>query len=185
MKLTIEKRTSTKKSSNKKLRAEGRIPVVIYGHGQETMNASIEGIEMQKILSRLQKGSLPTTVFSLESAEGAFKAVVKDIQYHPTTYDILHLDFERLSDDVKVRVKVPLRPVGMQNCHGIRQGGVLRPVLRHLPVECYPKDLPKEFFVDVSDLGIKQGKRLHSVEIPEAVRPLMDLNEVAVLIAKR
>ncbi len=185
MKLSVEKRSDLKKSITKKLRKTGFIPAVVYGKGKEVENIIVDHSEFRKGLNKLVPGALPVTVFTIEEAGSSFKAVLKDIQYHVTTYDILHLDFERLSDEAIVRVRVPIRCTGEDVSPGVKQGGVLRTVIRHLRVECLPKDIPSEFIIDASDLNMRQAKRLSAITLPEGVKPVADLNEVAAIIAKR
>lgn len=186
MKLKIEKRTAERKSDCKKLRNLGKIPAVVYVHGKASEPIAVDAAEFEAILRNLKQGRLPTTKITLVDESGKEKKVlVKDIQYHVTTYNVVHLDFEELIDDVKVKVKVPIECIGEVDCVGIKLGGVLRRVIRHLRVQCFPKDLPEFFQMDVKSLGLKESRKLVDMEIPEGVRPLMDLNEVAVVIAKR
>ena len=84
-----------------------------------------------------------------------------------------------------VNVNVPIRFAGVADCAGIKLGGFLRQVIRHLRVNCLPSKMPKEFVLDVKDLGMKQTKRIKDIKMPEGVLPLAPLNEVVVVIAKR
>jgi large subunit ribosomal protein L25 len=68
---------------------------------------------------------------------------------------------------------------------GIKLGGVLRQVIRHVRVRCLPKDLPSFFELDIRELGVKQSKRLREIQIPSTVSPLVDMNEVVAVIVKR
>lgn len=186
MKLKIEKRSAERKSDSKSLRNTGKIPAVIYNRGKASEPIAVDAAEFDTIMRNLKKGRLPTTKITLVDESGKEKTVlVKEIQYHVTTYRVVHLDFEELIDDVKVKVKVPIECIGEVDCVGIKLGGVLRRVIRHLRVQCLPKDLPEYFQMDVKTLGLKEVRRLADMKIPEGVRPLMDLNEVAVVIAKR
>ncbi len=186
MKLTVSKRNSAKKSEAKKLRREGDIPAVIYSGGKEGEIITVKGNEFQKHLSHIKRGHLPTTVFTLVDGEGTErKAIIKDIQYHVTTYNIMHLDFEELHDDVLVNVKVPIEFLGAAECIGVKLGGVLRQVIRHLRVRCLPKNIPEGFGLDVRTLNMKDTIRLHDIDIPEGVRPMANMDEVVVVVAKR
>lgn len=186
MKLTVSKRNSEKKSEAKKLRREGNIPAVIYSGGKEGTAITVDGREFQKHMSNVKRGHLPTTVFTLVDEEGKErKAIVKDIQYHVTTYNILHLDFEELHDDVLVNVKVPIEFLHAADCVGVKLGGVLRQVIRHLRVRCLPKDMPHSFGIDVKSLNMKDTKRLRDIDIPAGVRPMANMDEVVVVVAKR
>ena len=186
MKLTVSKRTHNKKSEAKVLRREGNIPAVIYSGGKEGEAISIKLSEYRHHLSQIKRGHLPTTIFTLVDEQGnERRAIVKDIQYHVTTYDVLHLDFEELQDDSLVNVKVPIEFIGAADCVGVKLGGVLRQVIRHLRVRCLPKDIPTSFGVDVKSLNMKDTKRLRDIVIPEGVRPMANMDEVVVVVAKR
>lgn len=186
MKLRTVKRTAESKSEVKRLRREGFIPAVIYIKGKVGETIAVNGTEFGSFLRHVQSGHLPTTVFTLTDDKGQERRVlVKDIQYAITTYAVTHLDFEELVDDHKVNVKIPIECVGMADCLGIKLGGVLRQVIRHVRVRCLPKDLPSFFELDVRELGQRQSKRLSDIQIPQTVRPLMNLNEVVAVIVKR
>lgn len=186
MKLAIEKRTTEKKRDTNRLRRDGKIPAVLYSNGNVGETITVDNAEFGALLRSIKKGALPTTVIALTDAEGKERtAIVKGIQYQPTTYNIVHLDFEELHDDARVSVKVPLRFTGVLECVGIKHGGVLRPVIRHVKVNCLPKDMPSEFVLDVQDLEIKGVRRLADIAMPEGVKALVPLTEVAVVIAKR
>ncbi|NNM42843.1 MAG: 50S ribosomal protein L25/general stress protein Ctc [Chlamydiae bacterium] len=185
MKLTVIERVGHKKSDVKEVRRKGDIPAILYSPGTECENIIISGTEFSTVLREIQPGMLPTTVFQLNKGGKSFRAIVKDIQYHPTTYRVLHLDFERLHDDVPVSVKVPVRFTGAAECTGIKLGGFLRQISRYVKVQCLPKDLPTEFFVDVRDLGIRQSKRLSDITLPKGVKALAAPSEVIVVVAKR
>lgn len=187
MKLNVSKRIAQKKSEAKRLRRANNIPAILYLKGKHSDNVAIDGAEFQKHLNTMRKGHLATTVFTLVDADGKeVKAIVKEIQYHPTTYNILHLDLEILHEDVPVNVRVPIVPKGVADCVGIKLGGVLRQVIRHLKVRCLPKNLPENFELDIRDLKMKDSLRLRDIVIPEGLKPMVpDLNEVAMVIVKR
>lgn len=185
MKLSVSKRSADKKSTKNLMRVKGDIPAILYGKGKENHLLCADGTEFNAILRKIEKGHLPTTVIELEGEGIKTKAVVKDIQYHPTTYKILHLDFLELDDKTPLCINVPIQCAGEAECEGIKLGGFLRQVIRHLKVRCYPKDLPSKFVIDVKELGIKQTKRIKDVVMPSGVEPLAPMNEVVVVIAKR
>lgn len=186
MKLSMTKRSAGSKQELSQIRRAGNIPAVIYSKGSVGENIYVSGPEFKAVLRSLKPGCLPTTVFSLTGENGKEKrAILKDIQYKPTTYDVWHLDFEELIEGVSVNVKVPIQCTGVVDCVGIKLGGVLRQVIRTLKVNCLPKDIPSEFQLDVRELHISQTKRLSDIQLPNTVRPLSDLKEVAVVIAKR
>lgn len=186
MKLKVFPRKGKNKSEINQIRREGNIPAIIYNRNKASETMTVHGIDFTGLLRKVQNGHLPTTVFDLVDEKGKVRhAVIKEIQYAPTTYQVNHLDFEELLADEKINVKVPIECTGVVDCVGIKLGGVLRQVIRYIRVRCLPKDLPRSFNLDVKNLNLFEVKRLSDLEIPQDVRPLADLNEVAVVIAKR
>lgn len=185
MKLTVQTRDAKTKGDLKQIRREGNIPAIIYSSSRQPEKMVVNGEEFSAILRGVLPGQLPTTIFVLNDGKKEKRAIIKDIQYHLTTYKVSHIDFEELIDDVPVSVKVPVNCTGIVDCVGIKLGGFLRQVARHVKVECLPKHIPSEFIVDVKDLGIRQSKRLKDIVMPQGVRPLAASNEVIVVIAKR
>ena len=185
MKLTAKMRVKSKKRDAKRIRRSGDIPAVIYASGKPSEMLHIDGQEFAALLRKIKPAHLSTTKITLDFDGKKRVVLVKDIQYHPTTYSILHLDFEELLDDVLVNVRVPINCIGIMDCAGIKLGGVLRQVIRQVKVRCLPKLLPEAFDVNVKDLGIKQSLRLSDIQIAEGIRPLAKLEEVVVVIAKR
>lgn len=185
MKLTLSQRKGETKSEKNLIRHRGNIPAVVYSKGRENRLVTINGIEFDGVLRSIQKGQLPTTVFHLHGEGVAVKAIVKDIQYEPTTYKVMHLDFLEIHEEQSINVNIPIRFSGVADCTGIKLGGFLRQVIRYLKVNCLPSKMPKEFVIDIKDLGMKQTKRIKDIKMPEGVEPLAPLNEVVVVIAKR
>lgn len=186
MKLQVIERKSEKKSEAKSLRREGLIPAVIYHRSKPAETISIDATEFGSILRNVIPGRLSTSVFTLTDAKGKTrKAILKDIQYNPINYAVIHLDFEELIDDVTVNVKVPVECIGAAESSGIKLGGYLRQVMRYIRVNCLPKDIPQFFQLDVKEMSMNDKKRVKDIQIPNTVRPLTKLNEVVVVIAKR
>lgn len=186
MKLNIKTRLAETKGEANAMRRAGNIPAVLYAKNQPNRLYEVSGEEFRTHLRKMPKGNLPNTVFSLEDEKGnTIKAIVKDIQYHVSNYNILHLDFLELKDDVEVNVKVPLRFIGAADCVGVKLGGVVRAVIRHVKVRCLPQDIPSEFNLDITKLSMNQSLRLSSLKMPENVKSLLSPKETAVTIAKR
>jgi len=185
MKLKIVKRSGAKRSESGRIRREGNIPAILYSQKSENELISIDGMEFAEILRKIVSGRLSTTKITLVDGDKEVQAIVKEIQYHPTTYQVLHLDLERLVPNTPITVKVPIEFSGVADCAGIKLGGFLRTVLRHVKVECTPDKMPDVFTIDVKGLVIGQSQRLSAISIPEGVKPLDSLKEVAVVIAKR
>lgn len=185
MDLNYTKRAVACKTEVKRLRREGKIPAILYSEGKKGEEIAVDGNELKKILNRLEQGTLSTQVFMLSDGGKKRKAIIKDIQYKVTSYDIIHLDFEELHDNVSVNVNIPIRCVGAAECAGVKLGGFLRQIIRAMRVRCLPKDIPALFEVDVRELHVGQSKKLRDLVIPKNVKPMADLKEVAVVVSKR
>jgi large subunit ribosomal protein L25 len=185
MKLAVKQRVGEKKKDVKEIRREGNIPAIIYSSKGQPEKLIVSGAEFNTILRKMKPGQLPTTVFVLSDGKKDRRAIIKDIQYRLTTYNVSHIDFEELIDNIPVCVKVPVNCIGIADCMGIKLGGFLRQVIRHVKVECLPKNIPSEFLIDVKDLGIRQSRRLKDLAMPNEVRLLASPEEVVVVIAKR
>ena len=185
MKLTLSKRSGKRKSELTEIRFRKDIPAVIYSKGQPGEKVTVKNAEFSEAIRHLQKGFLPTTVFEIDLEGNKRRALVKQIQYHPTTYQVLHLDFLLLVDETPLHIKIPITCVGQADCIGIKLGGFLRKVKRHVKVRCLPKDVPNDFKINVKELKIGDLKRVRDLDVSENVRLLMPDHEVIVVIAKR
>jgi len=185
MKLKISKRPTEKKRESNRLRRDGHIPAVMYSRDIEAKPITVDGQDFGAALRDIPKGRLSTTVFTLVDENGQeMQGLVKDIQYHPTSYDILHLDFEVLDQKVPVKVKVPIECTGVIDCVGVKLGGVLRMVVRKVKIQCLPKDIPAMFELDVTNLGLNKFFKISDLSISDKLTRL-DKDCVAVVVAKR
>jgi large subunit ribosomal protein L25 len=185
MDLKIAKRKGQNKTESKVIRREGNIPAVLYSKGKSGENIVVSGKEFKKALNQIETGTLPTTIFVLNIDGSKRRAILKDVQYHITNYEVIHLDFEELVDGNEVSINVPIQCTGVVDCVGIKLGGSLRQVVRTLRVRCLPKNIPSQFEVDIRDMNVGQSKKVSEITLPSGVRPLTDTNTVAVVIAKR
>ena len=183
--LDIQPRAAQNRGKTRRGRELGRIPAVIYGGKTPAVSVEFELAQFVKIQNKIRPGHLSTARFSLTEQGTSRSALIKEIQYHPVSYAILHIDFELLHDDLSIAVKIPLDFAGVEECSGVKQGGFLRQVIRSVKVRCLPRDIPECFTLDVRDLGIKESRKLREIEFPERVMPLAPLQEVAVVVSKR
>jgi large subunit ribosomal protein L25 len=186
MKLQTLKRPAEKKREVNRLRREGFIPAVIYRRGQAAENISVSTTEYNSLLRNVESGRLSTKVFTLFNENGVSrKAVLKEVQYNVINYEVIHLDFEELHEDESLTVKIPIECVGIADCKGIKLGGALRQPIRYVRVKCLPKDIPDAFFLDIKDMALYDTRKISDLPIPESVKPMAKMNEVAVVIVKR
>ena len=185
MKLKLVKRESNKKSDLTKERFEGNIPASIYNSGKPSTKVTVNGVEFAAIIRSIPKGHLPTTVLELDLEGKLYSVIVKEIQYHSTTYQVRHLDFQVLEEKTPIFVKVPVVFSGSRECVGVKLGGFIRQVLHHIKVYCLPSDMPKNFTLDIRNLEIGQSKRIRDIDTGDKVRTVINEQEIVVVIAKR
>jgi len=185
MKLTIKERKTKSKGELNRIRHEGNIPAVLYSAKGENSFVTINGSEFLAHSRNITPGGLATSIFEVEVDGKILKVVVKDIQYDPTTYAIIHLDFLPLQKDAALTINVPIHVVGLEECVGIKLGGFLRQVRRYVPVRCLSQNMPKEFILDIRDLQIGSAKRGKDLEVPNNVKILILPKDVLLVIAKR
>jgi large subunit ribosomal protein L25 len=107
-------------------------------------------------------------------------ALVKEMQFHPISGDVIHADFYEVDLTAKIQVHVPLRFVG--KAVGIARGGILQPIVREIEVECLPLDIPESFNVDVSALDIGDSVHIGDLQIPTGVASLAEDNLALVTV---
>ncbi|RNC91977.1 MAG: 50S ribosomal protein L25/general stress protein Ctc [Allomuricauda sp.] len=149
-------RESVGKASTKALRNAGKVPCVLYG-GETPVHFSADEIAFKNLV---YTPNAHTAVIELESGE-KFDAVMQDIQFHPVTDKILHIDFYQLFEDKPVTMRIPVRLEG--NSPGVRNGGRLLFRKRKLEIKALPKDLPDFFNVDISKLKIGENIAVESL----------------------
>jgi len=160
--LEATKRETRGKNAARRVRAEGRIPAVVYG---DKAGAAVIAVDPKTLLRILHSESGVNTLISLKfEGEGDTRVLVRDYQVDPVTQKPLHVDFYRIAMDKKLRVTVPVQLKGEPK--GVKaQGGILDFVSRDIEVECLPADIPEHIDIDVSELLLNQGIRVR--DLPE------------------
>lgn len=177
--IRVELREPGTKGKAKRLRREGKVPAIFYGPKAKTVPLEIDKKEFLSRVTDLE-GSRIFRVKS-ESPDLADKvALVKEIQLHPVTGEVLHADFYEVDLTVKIQVKVPLHFVGKSE--GVVRGGILQPVVREIEVECLPMDIPEYFNVEVSLLDIGDSLHIKDLSMPEGVVAVYETNLTLVTV---
>ena len=170
MELAADRRRNTGKEFSRKRRSEGRIPGVIYGKGLPSRPIEFDRKSLERFLDTARRGTVVVRMTVRDGADGKESyAVLKEVQTHPLTDQVTHVDFYEVALGQKFRIEVPIRIRG--KAAGIELGGILEVVMRSIEVECTPANVPEFIEADVSALGIGQAVTLESVRFPEGVVP--------------
>ncbi len=176
MTLDAEPRTLTTKGDVKLMRQNGRVPGIAYGDKGGPVTLSVDEKSIQAILK--QPGGRNALV-TLKIGGASHPVLIKEIQRHPITRALWHLDFQRISLKDKIETKVPVHVKG--EAPGVKVGGgVLEHLVREIRVRCLPTEIPTSIDVDISGLQLNQGIRAKELKLPEGVEVLMDAEGVVV-----
>ena len=136
------------KNAARRVRAQGKIPAVVYGAAQPAVAVEVDPKQIQRILHS-EAGH--NSIFDLQVGGDTAKAMIVDWQYEPIKGKLIHIDFKRIALDKPIRVEVPIQLTG--TAVGVKtQGGILDQTLREIELECLPADIPTHIDLDVSEL---------------------------------
>ena len=158
------------KNVNRRLRAQGLIPGVLYGARKAAVPVAVSPKEIGTIL---RSASGENTLFDLQLDGSRRKVILKEFQVEPLKGRLLHADFYEVALDQALEVTVHIELTGVPT--GVKvEGGILDFVTRELQVECLPTDIPEKIVVDVSELGMGKHVRVSEIKAPERVTILTD-----------
>jgi large subunit ribosomal protein L25 len=164
--INAEPRSDTGKGASRRLRRTGQVPGIVYGAHR---NPSMIALAHNELVQHLEHEAFYSHVLSLKVGSQAERVVLKDLQRHPSKPFVLHVDFQRVAEDEKLKLHVPLHFVGEEVCPGVKQGGIASHTQSDLEVACLPKDLPEYIEVDISALGPGESLRMSDLKLPEGV----------------
>ncbi len=174
-KLNVNSRVSSGSRAVRRLRRSGRVPGVLYGGGGEPVGFDADERELRHALA----GSGAVLDLSVDGGK-ATPVVLKDAQRHPVRGETIHVDLLRVNLNEAIHALVPLELTGIDDAPGVKEGGVLEQITRELNVEALPTAIPESIVHDVGEMQISETILLGSVELPEGVTPLDDLEETVV-----
>ena len=175
-------RTLGRRAGAKKLRSEGRIPAVIYGGKTKPQNVEINSREIGDMIAHSVSENLLVDLAIKDDASPKRLALVQEVQHHPLSGHVLHVDFHEVSPTEKVTIMVPVETTG--EAAGVKNsGGVLEHVLFKLKVRALPKDLPEQVVIDVTSLELNKTIHIGEIKAPEGVEIMGDKNIPVVSVA--
>jgi large subunit ribosomal protein L25 len=166
--LTAYPRTLSKRNGVKKVRAEGRVPAVIYGRHHAPQNLEIGLKEIEEVIHHSVSENVLVDLSIPQDAHPKRLALVQEVQHHALSGKLLHIDLHEVVETEKVTITVPVETIG--EAVGVKTGGgVLEHVLFRIKVRALPKDLPEFLQVDVSHLELGKSIHIGELKAPEGV----------------
>lgn len=177
-KLIAKKRDLQGSSNMRRMRKAGTLPGVIYGDGEEGSPIQIETHIFEQLLHH---HTSDTIMVEIEvEGEGAVSVLVKDVQRHPVTSDLMHVDLQKVSANKPIQVEISVVIVG--DAAGVNAGGLLDLVMHSLSVECLPGDLVDSVEIDVSEMEIGDVLHVSDIKLDSKLKVLSDPEAIIVSV---
>ena len=165
--LIAEIREDQGKGASRRLRREGKVPAIIYGAGRPPRQLAFDH---NRVIQQLENESFYSSILSIKVGEKSQAAIVKDIQRHPAKQQVMHMDFQRIVADEKIKMNVPIHYINAEVAPGVKiGGGSVSQLVNDVEVSCLPKDLPEYFEVDIAELDLNQMLHLSDIKLPDGV----------------
>ncbi|MEX2125609.1 MAG: 50S ribosomal protein L25/general stress protein Ctc [Woeseia sp.] len=165
--LIAELREDQGKGASRRLRRQGKVPAIIYGGGRPPRALVFDH---NRVLHQLDQEAFYSSILTIKVGDKSQAAILKDVQRHPARRQILHMDIQRVVEDEKIRMHVPIHIVGEQQAPGVKlAGGTVMRLITDVEVSCLPRDLPEYFEVDISHLELDDMLHLSDIKVPEGV----------------
>jgi large subunit ribosomal protein L25 len=165
--LDAEFRETQGKGASRRLRHDGKVPAILYGGHAEARALTLSH---QKLLIMLDNERFYSTILNLKVGDQTQAAILKDVQRHPFKNAVVHVDFQRVEENEKIRISIPLHFTGAAVSPGVKsQGGIVSHMRNETEVSCLPKDLPEFIEVDISGLSLNESIHLSQLKIPAGV----------------
>jgi large subunit ribosomal protein L25 len=168
--LKAEARPKAGKGAARATRREGRVPGVIYGDHKPPLPISVDHAELKQ---RILAGRFLTTIYDLELDGTKHRVIPRDYQLDTVREVPIHVDFLRLGEGAKIRVRIPIHTRNADQSPGVKRGGAVNIVTHTVEVMCPADEIPEAFDVDLSGLEINYSRHLSDIQLPPNVRPLV------------
>jgi len=165
--LAGEPRAQLGRTSARRLRKAGKVPAIMYGGGEAPESLVLDHNTLKHQMAR---EAFYTSILTLKLGAKAQQVVVKAVECHPARPIIMHMDFQRVREDVEITLNVPVHFLNEAEAKGVKdQGGVVNHILTDVEVRCLPRYLPEYLEIDVTPLELNQMFHLSDIKLPEGV----------------
>src|SRR5690349_5684669 len=165
--LAAEFRDGQGKGASRRLRHAGRVPAILYGGHVEPRAITLDH---QKLMTLIDNEKFYSSIINLVVGDKKQAAIVKDLQMHPARNAIVHVDMQRVSENEKIRIHIPIHFKGEAASPGVKtEGGVVSHRIADVEISCLPKDLPEFIELDLSQMNMNESKHLSDLPLPAGV----------------
>src|ERR671934_840472 len=173
--ISARKREAQGTGASRRLRRLGRVPGIVYGGDKEAITIELDHKDLYQNL-RNEKFHASILTLALDGAKE--QVLLRSLNMHPFKPQVQHIDFQRVSKDKKIHMKVPLHFVNAEKSPGVKeQGGVVNHVLNELDIVCFPDDLPEFIEVDLGNLAVGHSLHVRDLTMPKGVELTLHKNE--------
>ncbi len=171
-KLNVDIRKEHGTSAARRARLQNKVPAVVYHSGVEATPLSIDKISLNKALRTGQM------IFEVNVEDKNQFVLVKEIQYHPVTDEIIHIDFQKVKEDEKISLEVAIRSTG--ESQGVKLGGLLVQMLNSVTIKCKPAEIPEFLEIDVTDMEMNTNLFVKDISLPQDIE-MITAEDIAVV----
>jgi len=173
--ISARKRDVRGTGASRRMRSAGRVPGIVYGGVADAVNIELDHKELFR---HLRNEAFHASILTLKLDDAAEPVLLRAFHMHPFKAQVQHVDFQRVSKDRKIHMKVPLHFVNAEKSPGVKeQGGVPNHVLNELDITCLPDDLPEFIEVDMGHLKVAQSIHVNELNLPNGVQPVLHRGE--------
>jgi len=177
--ISARKREAQGTGASRRLRHMGLVPGILYGGDKEPVKLELEH---QALILNLRNERFHASILTLDVAGSKEQVLLRSVNMHPFKLQVQHVDFQRVSKDKKIHMKVPLHFANAEKSPGVKeQGGVVSHVLNELDIVCFPADLPEFIEVDLSNLAVGNSIHARQLALPKGVELSLNKNEDPVI----
>jgi len=181
MKVVATTRQAQGTGASRRLRHQGKVPGVLYGGKAEAVRIEVEH---NPLLHSLKREKFHASILEMELDGRAEKVLLRDFQMHPYRPLVLHIDFQRVAEDQKIHVRVPLHFVGGENSPAVKlTGAIIGHVQSELDISCLPRDLPEFIEVDLAHLTAQSTVHVRDLKLPAGVSAVLRGKENPVVVS--
>ena len=174
--ISARKREAQGTGASRRLRRSGRVPGILYGGDKQPVNIELEH---KDLLQNLHNEAFHASILALKlDGEATEQVLLRSFNMHPYRPQVQHVDFQRVSKDRKIHMKVPLHFVNAEKSPGVKeQGGVANHIMNEIDITCFPDDLPEFVEVDLGNLSVGNSIHVRELKLPKGVEAVLHKGE--------